>query len=306
MNNRIALIWANHVKMTEGQQMRLHSHTCCQLYYILSGSPHFIIDGQPLQAKPGSFFLIPAGAKHQALPYGKDGCESYELKVVLNDPFFREHLNVLRPPLEDTGMIRDTLSYIVKCWKGQDSQHLDNIESLLSSLLLQLFLKDIRCEENGSRYIKADRYNQITRDIMAYIDNNYTNKFSLPDLGSALGYNKNYLSTTFSKSTGFSIIDYLNFVRIRRALHCFAFYGQDVFTTYESSGFSCPSYFSRAFKSMVGISPRSFRQAFSSETEACFTQEPILNFHPCTMEEGLRSMQNIGKIALACLDEKKK
>lgn len=300
MDNRLTLIWAIRSKLTAGQQMQLHTHTCHQLYYIIAGTPRFLVDGQLLACKPGDFFAIPAGVPHQVLELDKAGMESFELKVVLTDPFLTEHLSAFHQPIEDKGAIYQTLRYVAQYWTCQDSQNLADIHCLLSSMLLQLFIGDLHYKDLGSRYIKTDRYNTVTRLILSYIDNNFTAKFSVDKMGKALGYHPNYLSTTFCKNTGFAITDYLNYVRIRRAIHYFAFYGQDVFTTYESTGFSSLSYFSRTFKAMVGVSPRDFRRVFSSlsdKPDPEFANEPILNFQPCTLEDGLRSIQNLGLYA---------
>lgn len=305
MENRVKLIWATRNRMSAGQQTQLHAHTCLQAYYILSGTSSFIIDGSPVQVGPGDFFAIPVGAQHRILPHTQDGSESYEMKVILSDPFLQERLGTFHPPLKDSGAVRDTMDYIFKYWSCQDSQNLKDIEYMLTSLLLQLFLKDLHYEHPESKYIRTERYNPITRSILSYIDNNFTRKISVQDIGAALGYNRNYLSTVFRRNTGLSIIDYVNYVRIRRAIHYFAFYGQDVFTTFESTGFSSLSYFSSTFKSITGISPRDFRRAFTSfpkETAASFVKEPVLNFLPCTIEDGFRSMKSLGKTASDCLD----
>jgi len=168
MDDRLTLIWAIRSKLVAGQQMQPHTHTCHQLYYILSGTPHFIIGGQLVLPKPGDFFVIPAGVPHQVLELGKDGMESFELKVVLTDPFLIEHLQTFHQPLEDQGTIYQTLLYIVKYWTCQDSQNLQDIHCLLSSMLLQLFLSDLHYKDIGSRYIKTDRYNVTTRLILSY------------------------------------------------------------------------------------------------------------------------------------------
>ena len=305
MRNRITVIWASHGRMSPGQKIQQHTHACHQVYYILSGNPCFLIDGQSVPVKPGSFFVIPPGAQHQTLPFDQSGMQSFDFKVILNDVFLQEHLRTVLPPLEDRGSMEQALHHIVKYWNYQDPQIIDNADLILSSLLLQLFLPNLRYQGPGSRYIQTDRYNTTTRLIIAYIDNHSSSRFSMEEMGRTLGYHKNYLSTAFSKNTGISIIDYLNFVRVRRAIHCFAFYGQDVFTAYESTGFSSPSYFSRTFKTMVGVSPRDFRRAFASaspETEKSFHNEPILNYQPCTIEDMFRSMRNLGKHILTGSD----
>ena len=97
----------------------------------------------------------------------------------------------------------------------------------------------------------------------------------------------------------------LNFIRIRHAVICFAFYGQDVGITCEVTGFSNPSHFSRTFKSMTGLSPREFRRAFmlcSAEANSkIFAEEPILGYRICALEEAINSLKHIGQIALQVL-----
>ena len=299
MDNRIKLIWAIRSRMVAGQQMQLHAHTCLQVYYVLSGTGVFIINGKSIHVESGDFFAIPIGVQHRTLPYEKNGCESIELKVILNDPFLQENLRIFHSPFKDTGAIRNTMEYIVKYWSCQDPQNQKDIEYLLTGLLMQLFLKDLHYDYPESKYIITEHYNTITRSIFSFVDDNFAKKISIRDLSSALGYNKNYLSTIFHKDTGFSIIDYVNYLRIRRAIHYFAFYGQDVFTTFESTGFSSLSYFSITFKTIVGVSPRDFRLAFMrfrKEMAECFMKEPILNFLPCTIEEGFSSMKKLGRI----------
>ena len=129
--------------------------------------------------------------------------------------------------------------------------------------------------------------------------------FSLQTLGEQLNYNKNYLCSVFRKDTGISIVEYLNFIRIRQAIIFFAFYGQDVHTTCESVGFANLSHFSRTFKALVGVPPRDFRRAFSllSQEDAAryFADERVLNYQICTMEEAMTSLHRSGQIALQIL-----
>ena len=299
MNSRITLIWASHGAMSAGQRIQPHTHSCHPVYYILAGNPRFIIDGQPFHAKAGTFFVVPARVQHQTDPFDREGMESYEFKVILHDTFLQEHFSTVQS-LEDCSSIQQPLHHIIKHWTYQDPQVRDDIDYLLSSLLLQSCLQNIRYKNPGSKYIRTDGYNTTTRSIISYIDQCSTSKFSMEEMGKALGYHKNYLSTTFSRNTGFSIIEYLNLIRIRRAIHCFAFYGQDVFTAYESTGFSSMSYFSRTFKSTVGVTPRDFRRAFASaspEIKKSFQNEPILNYHPCSIEDMFRSIQALGELA---------
>ena len=148
----------------------------------------------------------------------------------------------------------------------------------------------------------------MTREIFVWVEKNYLQKFSLDDLGNALNYNRNYLSSVFSENTGVSILNYTNFLRVRKAVIFFAYYGSDVLTACEGAGFRNPSYFSRTFKSLVGISPRSFCGAFfgipEQERTEYFRQEPVLSYRPCTMAQAFESLRHIGRTAMKLQNRK--
>lgn len=306
MGNRVELIWANCGFMSVGQQMQEHSHSCHQLYYVLYGDPVFIVGEEEFHAHAGNCFVIPAGMRHRMLSLQTGPFHSYELKLYLKDYFLAKHLQVFRPPLEDNGIIEGMLSYVVENWTCHDTQNLNDIDYILSSLLMRFFINQIHYKNKGSRHIISDNYNDATHNMLVYIEHNFSYKFSLKQMSEELHYNKNYLCSTFRKNTGVAMVDYLNFIRIRHAVIYFAFYGQDIATTYESTGFNSGSHFSRTFRKLVGISPRSFRIAFSSTSDMdianCFKNEPILNYQLCTMTEAFESLRNIGEIAKRLLN----
>ena len=301
MNQKFNLIWANYSKMAPGQQMQEHTHNCHQLYYILAGEPVFIVDGKEICVHSNSCFLIPAATPHRMLALRGEGLQSYELKILIRDASLSGHLKKLSPPIEDHGILKKLLAYIVENYNCADARNLHNIECILSTLLMSFFINELHFEDKKSRYIITEGYSPVTCGILTYIEKNFQHEFSLSALAKNLNYNKNYLCTVFRKNTDISIIDYLKFVRIRQAVIFFAFYGLDVFSACESTGFLNSSYFSRTFKSLVGISPRDFRSVFSTacrtDVSDCFTQEPVLNYHLCSMKEAFLSLKRIGQTA---------
>ncbi len=297
MSKRVELIWANKSGMDAGLQIQEHSHVCYQMYYILNGSPTYIIQGEPLSAHPDSFFYIAENTPHR-----REVCDeqtlSIELKFHIHDPYIVRHLPARPVLLEGNSSIIKMFSYIIENWKNKDPRNQLDIENLMTSLVSLFYLDQVRFDNRSSCRIDTSRYNELTRTAMAYIEDNFQSHFSLASLGQALSYNANYVSSVFTKNTGVPVTSYLNLVRIRQAVIFFAYYNQDVFTTYESIGFTDPSYFSRTFKSFVGISPRTFKRAFSGpEREFLlkrYTEEPILNYEECTLEEAFASLRNIG------------
>ena len=307
MENRVELIWANRSQLQAGQLMQQHYHACHQLYYILSGSAIFHIGDRTVDAKQGSCFLIPAGMPHQMLPVTQGALECLELKIFIKDPFLLAHLQSTPEPLTDEGALKRMVTYAAENWNSRDTQNRKDIECILSAVLLNFFVDQLHYAHKESSHILTENYSALTKAILVYIETHFSRHFSLQALGQELNYNKNYLCSVFAKDTGVTIVEYLNFIRIRRAVSFFAFYGQDVYTTCESVGFSNLSHFSRTFKAMVGMPPREFRKAFSllSQEEAViyFTDEQFLSYQLCTMDKAFASLRRSGEVAMQILSK---
>lgn len=310
MDSRVELIWANQGKLEAGQRMQTHLHACYQLYYILEGEATFIISGKTLPVRAGSCFLVPAMAPHEMYPIKNGLLHSYELKLFIRDPFLLSHLQDGPSAFSDDGTICKLLTYVVENWICRDGQNVTDIEYVLSTVLLNFFVGQLHYEHNDSAHIYTEDYSAVTRSVLVYIEKYFPYHFSLQELGERLNYNKNYLCSVFRKDTGVSIVDYLNFIRVRRAIIFFAFYGQDIQTTCESVGFSNLSHFSRTFKALVGVPPRDFRRAFSQmskeDAARCFADERVLNYQTCSMEEAMASLSHSGGIAMEILRGTKK
>ena len=304
MNQTTELVWVNCAAIDPGLQIQEHSHICYQLYYILEGEPVFEIGGKELRALPNSYFYIPPNTPHRMLPHPTEKMLAYDLKFLVHDEQLRSNLPATSTALTDDNLARKMLSFIVSNWESKEAHSVALLDHLLSSLLSCFYLESIHPDghdDRDSHHIDTSAYNPVTRSVLAYIEKNYYNRFSLQEMAEDLNYNKNYLSTVFSKTTGISIVDYLNLIRIRKAVIFFALHNQDVFTTYESIGFTSPSHFSRVFKTLVGISPRNFKYAFSQVGQQSrsqhFTQEPLLNYSICSLEEAFASLQRSGAFA---------
>ena len=295
---KTTLISASCPYMHTGSKIAEHTHIFYQIYYILEGSAVFVVNGKKLPVSPGSFFYIPSQTPHKMLTLKDSGMLSMDFKIQINDPFLLSHLREVSEPYQDNGYIKNMLDYVYANWKYKDSQNLENMDTIFTSLLMNFFLDELQYNSIDSCRIITKNYNPLSKSVIVYIENNYQKKFSLQELAETLGHNQNYISASFSKNTGVSVVEYLNLIRVRHAMILITFFLQDIFTAYESVGFSNPSHFSRTFKAFVGTTPRNVRYVFSKgdrdELTRLFANEPILNFRICTLEEAYASLRSIG------------
>lgn len=92
------------------------------------------------------------------------------------------------------------------------------------------------------------------KEVIEYINENYTHPIDLDMLAERVSVSKYYLSREFKKYTGFTVFEVLNIVRCKAARNFIA----DKMTVSEAArsvGFDNMSYFSRTFKKYIGCLP---------------------------------------------------
>lgn len=139
----------------------------------------------------------------------------------------------------------------------------ENVERLQQELSKQgyCFLVDMM---SNIQIIKAGVKKQdasVVAGIMTYMEENYTEPLSLDMLAEKAGLSKEYLCVIFKKETKYTIVQYLNIIRIGWARIFLEQYPEK--SAYEIGnmcGFDSPSYFGKIFKRMVGVTPADYRK----------------------------------------------
>jgi AraC family transcriptional regulator len=97
------------------------------------------------------------------------------------------------------------------------------------------------------------------RRVLDYIGDNLAEDLSLAELAAVAGMSPHYFSELFSRSVGHPPHRYVLSQRIERAKECLRNPGNSVLEAGLSAGFENPSHFARAFRKLVGVTPRQFR-----------------------------------------------
>jgi len=105
--------------------------------------------------------------------------------------------------------------------------------------------------------------NRKISQVLLYIDNHYIEPVPLRHLASQVDMHPDYLSRCFKREVGMRVHQYLLLRRIERARHLLAQSTYSVREIAAQVGFSNSEVFSRAFKRLIGCSPRVYRQRVS-------------------------------------------
>lgn len=103
-------------------------------------------------------------------------------------------------------------------------------------------------------------YSPLVQSTLHYVKNNYPdNNLSLKTLANQFGVNAAYLGRQFSLETGEYFSDYLNRIRIARAVHLLKSTDWKTSAVAAAVGFSNLSYFFTIFKKLTGGRPGDYR-----------------------------------------------
>lgn len=97
--------------------------------------------------------------------------------------------------------------------------------------------------------------------ITSYIHTHYQQELSLTDLAERFYLSPCYLSHSFKKVTGYTIVQYIQLTRIKNAQYLLLNSNTKITKIAEDTGFSSFSQFNRIFHKICGMSPSDYRQS---------------------------------------------
>ena len=97
-------------------------------------------------------------------------------------------------------------------------------------------------------------------EIQKYIHSRFNEKIAIEDLCKEVNMSETLLTTCFKSTTGKTIIEYINCLRIDKAKQLLAETDMRITDISYELGFNDGAYFNRVFKKTVGTSPNEYRK----------------------------------------------
>ena len=117
-----------------------------------------------------------------------------------------------------------------------------------------------RCHPDIPGWIDAKT--ELSRSVKAYIQEHYTEAFSLSSLANAAHVDKAYLARCFKSVTGSTPLEYYNVVRCERAKELLIRPELSISYIAAAVGYVSASHFSRVFKKRLGCTPSEYRNSY--------------------------------------------
>ena len=128
----------------------------------------------------------------------------------------------------------------------------------LRSMILEDFTTRVRATRETPEISPA------VRECCTYINTHLRDSLELSDVARAVGYTEYYLTKKFHKETGVRLADYIKSARIEQA-KIMLMSNITVQAISDELQFSSRSFFTKVFKSVVGMSPAEYRTANGKE-----------------------------------------
>ncbi len=110
--------------------------------------------------------------------------------------------------------------------------------------------------ENSELITKALNYIQLE---------NKKSDITIDDVANHAGFSTDYFNRVFFAHTGFNVMEYIRFSRLKKAAHFLRVTNNDILDIALDCGYEAHESFSRAFKNQYGISPREYRKKYENQ-----------------------------------------
>ncbi len=120
----------------------------------------------------------------------------------------------------------------------------------------QLFIQENSCDDSNSTKMA---YPERIQKVIDYIHENLANQISRETICQELFISESYLSRTFTKEVGMTLIDYITECRIARAKELLRTTQESVTNICTQVGYNYAAYFTKIFKERTGVTPNQYR-----------------------------------------------
>lgn len=266
------------IKKHEGIDFVLpfHMHVRYELTYIIKGKGTRIIGDSVKEYESGDVILIAPYLAHQWQTEWTDGSKVSAISLFFEDEFPTadfQNLEEFRPIKTVLGLAKRGLELKGEL-REKIASKLSNIVQTQSLDLVLNILDILNDISRSSQYtilmdgeftpIKNFDTERITK-LVDYIHKNISSQIRLNDIAAIMYMHSGSVNRFFKQSTGFSIVEYINLMRIGKAAKLLSQTDQPILDVAYNCGFQNISHFNRCFKKIKSKTPSQYRNKFLSQ-----------------------------------------
>ena len=252
-------------------QIPVHWHDEFEIIYVRSGFLTVSISGESYIGKTGDAFVVSPGNLH--LMGSQTGTVDYytflfPLKYIsfrtddmldekLLEPLNSGHLMIC-PRVNDTA--KELCEQLIKIYEAKNDESESKITTqvrtkiILLQFILEMWMKGFVIENDTSGR------NTVEKEMVSYIQQNFTGKISLREFGEQFHLSEKYISRYFKEHFHITLSQYVTYLRLEHAKQLLQDTDIPVTDVAMQSGYQNVSYFIRSFQKAYAVSPLKYRK----------------------------------------------
>lgn len=228
-------------------------HENIEILYCTSGAGQILCNAVEYDVKAGDMLVINSNVLHGAK---KEKELQYHCLIVDTDFLAAHEIKVA--DIEFEGLVqsetaRELYEKVVEEVQNESEYRVAGIRVQVLNLILYLV-------RNHSVKMPVGRRNRLESDeniriAIGFMKSNFARRLTLEDIAGEVGLSKYHFAHEFKKTTGMTVVNFLNVIRCRNAKILLLKKKYSVSEVAGMCGFENDSYFSRTFKNIMGKLP---------------------------------------------------
>ncbi|CAM4522221.1 MAG: AraC family transcriptional regulator [Paenibacillus macerans] len=233
-----------------------------ELILVTGGKGRFIVDNRSHTVQEGTLCYIRPDVLHTIEVDAREpiSCLTVHFSyanIRYDDGAWSVGNEVHSLSLQDAQMLKngyqiaDTFKKLVDSWDSKRPGYELISKAYLLQLLFEISQYRQKQNENHAVSLKIEK-------VIEYMHLHIGQRVTLGELAELVHLSTYYLSRAFKNTTGYSVIEYFNKIKVDKAKELLAEEDKKVKEVARELGFADEFYFSRIFKRMEGISPSEY------------------------------------------------
>ncbi len=267
-----------------------HIHDFIEIIYVLKGGGVNFINDVAYPIIAGDVYIINRGATHS---FYTDGELAFYNLMFLFEIFSDKELQLLEETAEFKNLFKIRYSepengisgklFIPQPMSEKLKTAFDrlyeelrntapgyqiNAKAWLSILITELCRTKLQLKNSNVNIKQSNSSHDPLAKALDFINKNYLKTLSLDEIAASANLSRTYISEFFHNRTGTQIFRYINTLRIEKArLLLSSEENMNISEISTECGFDDSSYFTRVFREITGVPPRSYRQSLKVKSK---------------------------------------
>lgn len=232
-----------------------------QLIYITGGKGLFRFQDETIEVTSGNLVIYTPGQPQHYSYQAEDGTEAYWIHFTGYSAYdYLQQFGLLKQSIHTIGIIDEVIALFKKIIQELNS-HMPLRGHLTTAYLLEMLTLLGRRLQSTDELGSQGRHPDINQ-MIAFMHEKYSDNLSISDLAGECSLSVFRFIHKFKEVTGMTPMKYITDIRMNEAKKLLSESSLHVKEVAAVVGYDNPLYFSRIFRSTVGIPPSEYKKQF--------------------------------------------